>query len=77
MLCFIAPFAEEVVYRSFVFRPLYRRARLATIVVAVLLTIYKDKIWKPLLSEEENVSDTLEPRVEQGKQMRLHAGPMW
>ena len=27
-------------------------ARLATIIVAVLLTIYKDKIWKPLPSEQ-------------------------
>jgi hypothetical protein len=139
--CFIAPFAEEVLYRSFLFRQLYRRAelgfwisalapsilfaaahlyqsdnlmeqlgivaitgtggigfcwffmkwrdnlwtvwglhagmnlwwevfnvddtalggwlangaRLATVIVAVLLTIYKDKIWKPLPSEAENI----------------------
>jgi membrane protease YdiL (CAAX protease family) len=137
VLCFIAPFAEEVVFRGFLFRQLYRRARLgfwvaslfpsvlfaaahlyqssdlkellgivaitgtgsimfcwlfmkwkdnvwpvfglhagmnlwwevfavddtalggwvsngarlATIIIAVLLTIYKDKIWKPLPSE--------------------------
>ena len=30
-------------------------ARLATVIVAVLLTIYKDKIWKPLPSEAEDV----------------------
>jgi hypothetical protein len=30
-------------------------ARLATVIIAVLLTIYKDKIWKPLPSEAENV----------------------
>ncbi len=30
-------------------------ARLATVIVAVLLTIYKDKIWKPLPSEAENI----------------------
>jgi CAAX protease family protein len=141
VLCFIAPFAEEVVYRGFLFRQLYRRARLgfwvasllpsvlfavghlyqsndlqellgivaitgsggvlfcwlymkwkdnvwpvfglhagmnlwwevfavddtalggwvangaraATIIIAVLLTIYKDKIWKPLPSEVVDV----------------------
>ena len=141
VLCLIAPFAEEVLYRSFLFRQLYRRAklgfwisalvpsivfaaahlyqsdnlmellgivaitgtggigfcwffmkwkdnlwtvwglhagmnlwwevfnvddtalggwlangaRLATVVVAVLLTIYKDKIWKPLPSEAANI----------------------
>lgn len=138
VLCLIAPFAEEVLYRAFLFRQLYRRARLgfwvsalvpsvvfaavhlyqsdnlmellgivaitgtgsigfcwlfmkwgdnvwpvwglhagmnlwwevfavdetalggwvsngarlATIIIAVLLTIYKDKIWKPLPSEQ-------------------------
>jgi membrane protease YdiL (CAAX protease family) len=141
VLCFIAPFAEEVVYRGFLFRQLYRRARLgfwvaslfpsvlfaighlyqsndlqellgivaitgtggilfcwlymkwqdnvwpvfglhagmnlwwevfavddtalggwvangaraATIIIAVLLTIYKDKIWKPLPSEADDI----------------------
>ena len=30
-------------------------ARLATIIIAVLLTIYKDKIWKPLPSEVVDV----------------------
>jgi hypothetical protein len=163
VLCFIAPFAEEVLYRSFMFRQLYRRAklgfwisalvpsvifatmhlyqsdnlmellgivaitgtggigfcwffmkwrdnvwtvwglhagmnlwwevfnvddtalggwlangaRLATVIVAVLLTIYKDKIWKPLPSEQANISDDPEPQVEEGKQMRWQAGPMW
>ena len=33
-------------------------ARLATVIVAVLLTIYKDKIWKPLPSEAENIDVT-------------------
>jgi hypothetical protein len=32
-------------------------ARLATIVVAVLLTIYKDRIWKPLPSETASHDD--------------------
>ena len=162
VLCFIAPFAEEVLYRSFMFRQLYRRAklgfwisalapsilfaaahlyqsdnlmeqlgivaitgtggigfcwffmkwrdnlwtvwglhagmnlwwevfnvddtalggwlangaRLATVIIAVLLTIYKDKIWKPLPSEAANVAD-LDTPVDEGKQMRLQAGPMW
>jgi uncharacterized protein len=153
VLCFIAPFAEEVLYRGFLFRQLYRRARvgfwvsallpsvlfaaahlyqsddlmellgivaitgtggigfcwffmkwkdnvwpvfglhagmnlwwevfavddtalggwlangarLATVVVAVLLTIYKDKIWKPLPSEAEDLDaepseQTMAPR---------------
>lgn len=147
--CFIAPFAEEVLYRSFLFRQLYRRARLgfwisalfpsvlfaaahlyqsddltellgivaitgtggigfcwffmkwrdnvwavfglhagmnlwwevfavddtalggwlangarlATVIVAVLLTIYKDKIWKPLPSEAANVELTSEEKA--------------
>lgn len=142
--CFIAPFAEEVLYRSFLFRQLYRRARLGfwisalapsvlfaaahlyqsdnlmellgivaitgtggigfcwffmkwrdnlwvvfglhammnlwwevfavddtalggwlangarlgTVVIAVLLTIYKDKFWRPLPSEAENIDLT-------------------
>ena len=30
-------------------------ARLATVVIAVLLTIYKDKFWRPLPSEAEDV----------------------
>ena len=30
-------------------------ARLATVVIAILLTIYKDHIWRPLPSEAENV----------------------
>jgi CAAX protease family protein len=163
VLCFIAPFAEEVLFRSFMFRQLYRRAkigfwlsalapsilfaaghlyqsddlmeqlgivaitgtggigfcwffmkwkdnlwtvwglhagmnlwwevfnvddtalggwlsngaRLATVIVAVLLTIYKDKIWKPLPSEAANIADEPEPPVAEGKQMRLHAGAMW
>lgn len=34
--CFIAPFAEEVLYRAFVFRQLYRRARLGFWVSALL-----------------------------------------
>lgn len=29
-------------------------ARLATVVIAVLLTIYKDKFWRPLPSEAED-----------------------
>jgi hypothetical protein len=33
-------------------------ARLATVIVAVLLTIYKDRIWKPLPSEAENIDVT-------------------
>ena len=148
VLCFIAPFAEEVLFRGFLFRQLYRRARLgfwvaslfpsvlfaiahlyqsddlnellgvvaitgtgsilfcwlymkwkdnvwpvfglhagmnlwwevfavddtalggwvsngartATIIIAVLLTIYKDKIWKPLPSEVVDVeTDRTEP----------------
>ncbi len=149
VLCFIAPFAEEVLYRSFLFRQLYRRARLgfwisalapsvlfaaahlyqsdnlmellgivaitgtggigfcwffmkwrdnvwavfglhagmnlwwevfnvddtalggwlangarlATVIVAVLLTIYKDKIWKPLPSEAANIDLTSEEKT--------------
>ena len=31
-------------------------ARLATVAVAVLLTIFKDRIWRPLPSEAENVA---------------------
>lgn len=141
--CFIAPFAEEVLFRSFMFRQLYRRARLGfwlsalipsvlfalghvyqsnsfwelvgilaitgfgsillswvflrwrdnlwtifgihslmnlwwevfavdetalggwlanaarllTVALAVILTIYKDRIWKPLPVEAENISE--------------------
>lgn len=163
VLCFIAPFAEEVLFRAFMFRQLYRRARigfwlsalapsavfaaghlyqsndlmeqlgivaitgtggigfcwffmkwrdnlwtvwglhagmnlwwevfnvddtalggwlsngarLATVIVAVLLTIYKDKIWKPLPSEQANIEVTESDSADEGKQMRLLARPMW
>lgn len=158
--CFIAPFAEEVLYRAFLFRQLYRRARLgfwvsalmpsvmfaaahlyqsddlmellgivaitgtggigfcwffmkwrdnlwavfglhagmnlwwevfavddtalggrlangarlATVVVAVLLTIYKDKIWKPLPSEAANVDMTLEEKTAEQGELRYSPG---
>jgi hypothetical protein len=43
-------------------------ARLATVIVAVLLTIYKDKIWKPLPSEAENIDiDGSEKSAGQGE----------
>lgn len=156
VLCFIAPFAEEVLYRSFLFRQLYRRARLgfwvsallpsvvfaaahlyqsddlkellgivaitgtggigfcwffmkwrdnvwavfglhagmnlwwevfavddtalggwvangarlATVIVAVLLTIYKDKIWKPLPSEADNVDLTYDEKANEQGELR-------
>lgn len=156
VLCFIAPFAEEVLYRSFMFRQLYRRARLgfwvsalapsvlfaaahlyqsddlkellgivaitgtggigfcwffmkwrdnvwavfglhagmnlwwevfnvddtalggwlangarlATVIVAVLLTIYKDKIWKPLPSEAANIDLTSEEKATEQRELR-------
>lgn len=159
VLCLIAPFAEEVLYRSFMFRQLYRRAkigfwlsalapsvlfaaahlyqsddlmeqlgivaitgtggigfcwifmkwrdnvwavwglhagmnlwwevfavddtalggwlsngaRLATVIVAVLLTIYKDKIWKPLPSEAENIDVTSDESTKEPRQLRYSA----
>lgn len=36
-------------------------ARLATVVLAILLTIFKDRIWKPLPVEAENVRLAQEP----------------
>ena len=39
VLCFIAPFAEEVLFRGFLFRQLYRRARLGFWVSALLPSI--------------------------------------
>jgi membrane protease YdiL (CAAX protease family) len=159
VLCFIAPFAEEVLYRAFMFRQLYRRAklgfwisalvpsvifaamhlyqsdnlmellgivaitgtggigfcwffmkwrdnvwtvwglhagmnlwwevfnvddtalggwlangaRLATVIVAVLLTIYKDKIWKPLPSEAENIDITDSEKAAKPGELRYSA----
>lgn len=159
VLCFIAPFAEEVLYRSFLFRQLYRRARLgfwisalapsvlfaaahlyqsdnllellgivaitgtggiafcwffmkwrdnvwavfglhagmnlwwevfnvddtalggwlangarlATVIVAVLLTIYKDKIWKPLPSEAANIDLMSEEKTTEPRELRYSA----
>lgn len=52
-------------------------ARLATVVIAVLLTIYKDKIWKPLASEEANVKDVENQPTLGDNRVRLQSSAMW
>jgi membrane protease YdiL (CAAX protease family) len=51
-------------------------ARLATVIIAVLLTIYRDKFWRPLPSEADDVLGTEELPQTADKQMRLNPGAM-
>jgi uncharacterized protein len=51
-------------------------ARLATVIIAVLLTIYRDKFWRPLPSEADDVLGTEQAPQTGDKQMRLNPSAM-